>query len=168
MIHQPHPIYLNCFADSTAPQGRTLPLVFFSDDSHIMLARCLEFCTARGFPLAGVARGRECHCGAHVPPHAHRLDQPHAQTPSHTLASTLPHCASPCGGAAAISVYRDDVGARVRHLRADDLRSMRGARTACSHRPLSIMANTRYARAKLTRSSVRPSDAEAVVWAAEC
>lgn len=83
--------YVGCAPEerrATDGPGRTLSAALYADDA-MTNAKCMDFCSQRGYLYAGTEWTRECWCGNSYAP---------GRQPATTKAS-LAACNFPCGGA---------------------------------------------------------------------
>ncbi|KAI9847201.1 MAG: hypothetical protein M1837_003065 [Sclerophora amabilis] len=88
-------VYLGCASETTP---RALTGASFAND-NMTPKLCQAFCEKSDMPLSGTEYGRECYCGAALPPNS-RLDQSGCTKPCKGDAS------STCGGSNRLSVFK--------------------------------------------------------------
>ncbi|KAI9791429.1 MAG: hypothetical protein M1833_001534 [Piccolia ochrophora] len=87
-----------CYAEP-GTGGRAVKGYSFSDKAGMSVEVCINACSARGFPVAGVEYGRECFCGKTLDPRAEKKPARECNMPCSGAPREL------CGGKSRVGVY---------------------------------------------------------------
>ncbi|XP_071849045.1 sialate:O-sulfotransferase 2-like [Apostichopus japonicus] len=92
-------VYMGCYKDATTKYRRALQGAFYTDINRMTIERCLQHCSLKSYPFAGLEFSSECYCAQAVTASKAREKDACNMTCSGNKDQI-------CGGAPYISVYQ--------------------------------------------------------------